>query len=480
MANIHNSVEKTFREELEPNIRASLAAVDPVYRDVILTSQRVEKNKGLGRGHKIIRVFTTGTAGGAKFAGVSGGNVLSTPVNFTMYDTPLSFQGLGDTAYPAYYNAEVSLIQQAGNFFIPRQLLRTDEYNSSIGSVVAQILEQVGVLAAQHEAAQWYSDNSAKALADIGTKASSCANGADGQSVVVTLKGNNTSGRAQRFLEGMLVDIWNSAGSTQVNPNYLLVIDTCDPLENKITIRRVDGGSFSTTDLTNDDIIVIKDSLSQGPVNMNDYIKSSGTLFTGIALADRARHKSLVVAESGGLTEMMLNKRYYQIYEGYPDLWLEKAITTNGVLMGFLDNLDAAIAGGVDGSSVSRFDRNGEALDVEAGFSGFKYRFAGRPVTIHTSQFVEEGYWYGLKLRNGNLRRYVPPGLPNAGKNSQIHSELEFVAPTMGSKSIFLPATDAAGRITDFMQAPFTREWNMMPEDFRSLKITGISPISVS
>ena len=171
--------------------------------------------------------------------------------------------------------------------------------------------------------------------------------------------------------------------------------------------------------------------------------------------------------------------RYYKFFESYPGKKLPHAITTMGVLMGLIDNIDAEALSATGNFPFSRWDRNGEALDVNLGFDGFKYRFAGKSVTVYTSTYCEPGYWYGLNLSKGNLKRYVPPALPGAQGDSRIGNEVEFIAPWGGSNSIFMPAL-FGDRATDFVQAPFIREFQILPDDPVSMKLSGITELTVT
>ena len=372
-------------------------------------------------------------------------------------------------------------MEHRGNFFLPHQIMRSDQLNSSIGSVIAKNLQGVSKLLAQQEAALFYrTEDTAKALGDVGDISATCANkSGDTSAIIWTISGTDSSGRVHRFLPGMLIDIYNS--TTKVNTDYKLAIDDVDPINDQVTIRRIDGGTFQVTDIDDDYLVVIAGSYGVAPHSMASWIKNSGTLFN-IDLSKHSAFKSYIPsAESAALTENLLNTRYYKMGEAYPGHWCETAITTNGVLVGLINNLDNASA--VTDQAVTgrmRYDRNDEALMVEAGWEGFKYRFAGRPVTVYPSTYCEPGYWYGLKLADRNLRRYVPPGIPGAKTDGRIGNEVEFVAPIGGSGSIFKHAHLAgSGGTSDFVEAPFVRQWQILPEDPRSIMLSGITEVSV-
>ena len=129
----------------------------------------VTRNQGIGRGWQVLKTWVTGVAGGAKFQSAQGGNTLSGPLGFNMYDTPQSFQAVDEVTAPAFVQTNITLIEHRGNFYLPHQILRADRLNASIGSVVAQNLKGVSDLLAQQEAAIFYSSSASTGeLASIG------------------------------------------------------------------------------------------------------------------------------------------------------------------------------------------------------------------------------------------------------------------------------------------------------------------------
>lgn len=338
MSTISDAIELTLEQKIVPTIFESLWDLDPIYPMIARSSMNVVRNSNIGRGWKVQKTWVTGVAGGAKFTSAQGGNVVSGPSNFNVYDTPQSFQSVDETTTPAFVQSNVTLIEHRGNFYLPHQLLRADRLNASIGSVVAQNLKGVGDLLAQQEAALFYStDPTTAALADIGNTSSSVADktvpAADTSVMVFTLDGaNNTSGRVHRFRPGMHVDLYDMTGATKRNLGFTLVVDNVDPLSDSIEIRRVDGGTFQTTTTLNgsityagaggdDDIIVIKDSVMQTPKGIESFIAdgTSVTSFFGIDVRNFGQYKSYVPGSIGSaLTENILNKHVAKFFESFP------------------------------------------------------------------------------------------------------------------------------------------------------------------
>lgn len=500
MTTISDAIELTIEQRIVPTIFESLWAQDPVYPMIQKSSTNVVKNSVIGRGWKVQKTWRTGVAGGAKFTSVAGGSVVSGPSNFNVYDTPQTFQAVDETSAPAFIQSNVTLIEHRGNFYLPQQLLRADRLNSSIGSVVAQNLKGVAELLAQQEASLFYSASATTGeLADIGDTSAQVTNktspAADTAVMTFVLDGtDSTSGRVHRFRSGMMVDLYDSTGATKRNTGFGLVVDNVDPLADSIDLRRIDGGTFQTsTTLTggvtyagaggDNDIIVIKDSVNVTPKGLESWIADGTTVtsFFGIDVRNFGQYKSyLPSAISAALTENILNKYFAKFFEAFPGKKLDTAITTMGVLIGFIDNLDTGLPGNATpNAGRMRYDRNGQALEIEAGWESIKYRFASRSVDLYTSTYCAFGTLYAGHIKNGGITRYVPPAIPGSKQDSRFGAEVEFIAPLGGAgmQGIFKHAHSSAGATTDFVEAPFVRQWNCMPTNPNWLKLRSITEV---
>jgi hypothetical protein len=496
MASISDSIQLTLEQKITPTIFESLWALDPIYPMIARSSTNVVRNRGIGRGWNVLKTWVAGVAGGAKFTSPVGGNVVSGTNNFTMYDTPQSFQAVDEVSAPAFIQTTIQLVEHRGNFYLPHQILRADRLNASIGSVVAQNLKGVGDLLAQQESSVFYStDTTSFALADLGNSSGNVSNkSGDTAAIEIDLSGTDASGRVHRFRGGMLVDLFSSDGNTKRNTNFYVAVDNVDPLADTITLRRMDGGDLQTTTVLgggityagaggDNDIIVIKDSVKVAPNSLESWIADgvSVTDFFGITVADNSQFKSYVPsAINAALTESTLNRHFARFYEAFPGKQLDAAITTMGVLIGFIDNLDTYNAAVADQPGRFRYDRNGRALEVDAGWESFRYRFASRACEIYTSTYANSGTFYSGKLKNGGITRYVPPAIPGAKVDSRFGAEVEFIAPIGGSggyQGIFKHAHGGSGATTDFLEAPFVRQWNCMPVQPNWMKLTGIAEV---
>jgi hypothetical protein len=496
MASISEGIQLTLEQKIVPTIFESLWELDPIYPMMARSSTNVVRNRGIGRGWNVLKTWVSGVAGGAKFTSPVGGNIVAGTNNFTMYDTPQSFQAVDEVTAPAFIQTTLQLIEHRGNFYLPHQIMRADRLNASIGSVVAQNLKGVGTLLAQQEAAVFYStDTTTFALGSLGTTASTVSNkSGDTAAIEVDLSGTLATGRVHRFRQGMLVDLYNAAGTVKRNSSFYIAVDNVDPLSNTITLRRVDGGTLQRTTTLNGgityagsggdlDVVVIKDSVNVAPNSLESWIAdgTENTTFFTIAVADFGQFRSYrPSAINAALTESTLNRHFAMFYESFPGKKLDTAITTMGVLIGFIDNLDTYNAAVADQPGRFRYDRNGKALEVDAGWEAFRYRFASRPCEIYTSTYCNSGTFYAGKLKNGGITRYVPPSIPGAKVDSRFGTEVEFIAPLGGSggyQGIFKHAHGGSGATTDFLEAPFVRQWNCMPEQPNFMRLGTITEV---
>ena len=88
------------------------------------------------------------------------------------------------------------------------------------------------------------------------------------------------------------------------------------------------------------------------------------------------------------------------------------------------------------------------------------------------------GRLYGIKLNNGNIKRYIPPKV--AGSDGRIGSEVEFLAPLGGSNSIFKIAHASSGASQALLEAPFWQYCLVCPIDVKGVKLTGLTEATMS
>ncbi|MHC4511294.1 MAG: hypothetical protein ACYTAO_20485, partial [Planctomycetota bacterium] len=209
------------------------------------------------------------------------------------------------------------------------------------------------------------------------------------------------------------------------------------------------------------------------------------TDFFGITVANHSEYKSILRdLSSAPLTESLLNRYVGYFKESFRDSDLPRAITTNGVLLGFIDNIDSLVQGGTESPTSNagtypgrfRYERNGRAVEVEAGWDVFNYRYGGRKIDIHTSTYMEKGRFQAGMF---DIDRFVPPPIPGTRMDQRIGDEMQFLASSGASAydSIFT-RYDHGGKFSNLLQSPAERKSVMMPRTPNFLLLTGIAEIA--
>lgn len=496
-----STLSRTIREEILPTIYELGGPKDPIYSMAKRSWTNVVRNQGIGRNFEVHKVWGLGLAGGGTFGTALGSNMLNDNAwNFSALGNPETWPGFDEVSAPTFLRSTVQLIKHKLNLFIPRDIMQTDMLSSSIGPVLPFYIKGLANLALQQELGAFYSTAPATvAIAAIGDASVTVTNvSGDTEAVNIDISGTNAVGRIHRFHKGQLVDQWNSAGTVQRNPSFQMFVDNVDYLDQVVRIRRLDGSDLQIDTVlgggvtydgagADDDIFTLKDSIGFTPGTIEAWIADGTTTtdFFDIDVRDHGDYKSLrPSAISAPLTESLLNRHCGFFQESFPDAQIKRALTTMGVLLGFIDNLDNVGQQGMitSGSTNTtfpgrfRYERQGKTLEVEAGWDTFGYRFGGRKIDIYTSRYLAKGRFIGGLF---DLTRFVPPPMPGSKMDARIGDEIQFLGSTGGSAydNIFIRA-DHNDRFTNMLQAPAERKSVVMPGQPNFLLLTGISEMT--
>lgn len=504
---LESTLSQTLREELLPSIYERGTIKDPLYALAKRTWSSVKRNEGIGRDYKVKKVWGMGLAGGGNFGSPLGSDMLNDSTwSFSAFGTPETWPGYDEVSAPTFLTSEVQLVKHKLNLFVPRDILQTDRLNSSIGAVMPFYVRGLSKLALQQELGAFYSTApTTVALAAIGDASATVSSvSGDTAAINVDLSGASSSGatgRIHRLEKGMQVDLYDSTGATKRNSNFTVFVDNVDYEAQVVRLRRIDGGELQEDTVLNgpiaydasvgggtagdDDIIVLKDSIGFTPGTMEGWVADGTdiTEFFGIDVTNHGEYKSIKRdLSSAPLTESLLNRYVGYFKESFRDGDLPRAITTNGVLLGFIDNIDANVQGATEAGTVGvygprfRYERNGRAVEVEAGWDKFNYRYGGRRLEIHTSTYAEKGRFLAGMF---DIDRFVPPPIPGTRMDQRIGDELQFLASSGSSAydSIFT-RYDHNGKFSNLLQAPCERKCVMMPRTPNFLLLHTIAEMS--
>lgn len=501
---LESTLSQTLREELLPGIYERGVIKDPVYAMARRTWSNVVRNEGIGRDYKVKKVWGLGLAGGGSFGSPLGSDMVNDSTwSFAAFGTPETWPGFDEVSAPTFLTSEVQLVKHKLNLFVPRDILQTDRLNSSIGSVMPFYVKGLAKLTLQQELGAFYSTApSTVALAAIGNTSATVTDvSGDTGAINVDISGASSSlatGRIHRLEKGQLIDLFNAAGTVKRNSNFLVYVDNIDYEAQVVRLRRIDGGELQTTTVLGGgityagaggdlDIIVLKDSVGFTPGTMAAWVADGTDItdFFGITVANHSEYKSMKRDLSAApLTESLLNRYFGYFKESFRDSDLPKAVTTNGVLLGFIDNIDSLVRGGTEAPTDNkgtypgrfRYERNGRAVEVEAGWDVFNYRYGGRKCDIHTSTYMEKGRFQAGVF---DIDRFVPPPIPGTRMDQRVGDEMQFLASSGASAfdSIFT-RYDHNGKFSNLLQAPAERKSVMMPRTPNFLLLHNIAEIA--
>lgn len=480
MASVSDAITKIVREDISPGVDDALVELDPVFKELHNTSMGVVRNEGIGRSWKVIKTLLTSLAGSYRATGrVDGDEVYSTSTPYVVHKAPTEFDGVAGFVSPGYVMKEFQLQEHIGTIVMPQELIRADQLTASIASAVAAIIKQTARMIALVRANEFFSsDATNKTIAVVAGSNGVVSGGTNGdKNVTLAL---SPSSRIRNLSPGMKVDLWSSNGSDLRNSvdgtestRFDLVVYSVDPIEDSNGLYRVrldsaDGTSaFATGHLpANGDLIVLSKSKGKGVAGLEDWIKTAGTLYGNLDLAVYPQFKSVVKNVNGSLSDDVLRKYLAGFIMGHgaamaPDTLL----TTEGVLNDYVDNFDTD----------RQWHVQGTAQRIVGGYDdGIKFVLNGRVFNFRISSQVPGGYLYALKLRDKNIKRYLPPRLPNSGTRGEFDN-IEFIAPLGGSRDIWKHAHGPNGGSTKYLEAPFVSIEEIVPDVIPAVKLTGLT-----
>jgi hypothetical protein len=467
MATVSGAIQKLIVQDLAPGVRDAMVEIAPWFENVAEESFNVTQSN-IGQDWKVIHTFITSLAGALKAAGtVAGDPVYSTSTPYTVHGEPGTFPGIVGSVSPGYAQSELTLQEWQGNMHIPQEFLRADQLTASISSAVAAVVKQPARKVALAKAGLWLSNYDSTASTKILGAVSSVTSGGDVTDATVQLVADDVS-TVRKLMAGLEVDVYDSTGATKRNGNSKCLVYFVNPLNNTIRIDSADGAALFSTQIVATDIIVLADSKGNGPTGLDQWFPISGTIYN-LALATLPQLASIRNAVSGSLTDTVLRKFFAGRLVGWGEAGMPDTIlSTPGVLSEYVNQFD--------GSGFQRFQSQGQAQSIRGGYqSGTSITIDGREITIQTSSMCPQGYLYAFKMKNGNIKRYVPPRLP--GTNSAggaFNRDIEFFAPLGGSKDIWKHA-HYNSNTTKYLEAPFISVEEYIPEMIGGIRLTGIT-----
>lgn len=513
LLNLH---QYRIEEVISRSVNMFMPALDPIWEDLIVTSQGKIESSLIGRDMRLIRVFQGSMAGvidegSANYADVTLYGDQTTSFGSKVYEQNLNqtWPSPLDGANAKPYRLFVPIRSQMTNLMMTMGELQAEATEAFIGEVLMPKLEGFSRNIAHTECNYWWvSQNTSYRLCKVANVSTSGA--------TVTFQPDNLA--TDRFAVGQRVDVYKSDGSARANDTEAvaanqdrttrihLYVTKVDELTNTVQLTAASnvaawGGQAS---VANGDLIVMANTGAgsspsfKGIAGINSWLKggdtsgatataansllggeAEGTVADGIINVNtHPELKSGFYSVNGPLTEHTLRKilRAFHRAKNKYGQYVDCLIASDGVWLAYE-------ATKIGRETIDRTNRLSN-VNTEGSQTGFQFTMDGRTYSGYTSNYIEQNTMYGIRKGGNNWKVIVPPD--PAGVNSFDRAPaavpFRFVAGAItGTGSNRLPiyktSSGDAGAInllTEGAQMPGMIRMNIVPDQPVGLKITGM------
>jgi len=514
---LFNLHEDRIEEVINKNVEIFLPGLDPIWRDLISTSQGVGPADALGRDLKILKVFM-GSMAGVLEQGAPRGDLTLYGDDTDTHGGRLYTQNLaqvwpdpteGPNAAP--YRLGIGMRSMMSNIMFTLGEMQAEATSSFIGEIIAPKLEGFGRNIAHTLCNYWYlNQNDDYAICQIN---SLTASGSGPYYLTFT----PSNGAVDRFYVGQRVDCWDDDSSAPdiddsadglknstngaTSGRLKVFVDYVDELKGEVRlVSAVDAFTASGSApvaVANDDWILFAGSIdetantSSGFAGVNSWLKSGsggnnnyllgadkdGSTSNQIDVTAHPEFKSFTKSSVGTLTEHKLRqylRRFHAAKNKYGQ-YIDCLIASDGVWLNY------------ESTKIGReiLDRTGKLSSVtsEGSSEGFKFTFDGRSYSGYTSTYVEDGSVYGIRKGGNNWKKYIPPAVAGTSKFAKADgAPFEFIAGALtgtGTNKLPIYNTDGSSggitRVTEGVQMPGQMRMQLVPDQPAGMKLTGVS-----
>ena len=504
-ANLFSTHADRIEEVINKNIDVMLPGVDPVWENMVTTSQGVGPADALGKDYKILRVFQTGMTGILESGkpvddfGLFGDD--ATTIGSRLHRQTLSqtFPDPVNGPNQLPYRLGVPMRSMVSNIMFTLGELQAEATPSFIGQIIAPKLEGFARNISQTLCNTWYQNqNENYRLAGV---ASVTASGSGPYKAVVTLDNNAVDrfyvGQRVLIIEGTATAdiasgsgandafiVRTAAGGTGASAVVDVFVESVDELTGQVTFIS-ESDVFSSSNSSGvavsvaDQILMagsatISTTGSDGNFNqracvsttastsnltgiagVNHWLKVTGNLMGDdavsgeeVSVTEHPEHRSFKYSNSSALltehTLRQLLRRYHAAKSKY-GYYIDTLVASDGVWLGYESTKigrEMIDRTGRLSSLSTQGSEGGEGYD-----SGFSFTCDGKTYKGHTSTYVEGNTMYGLRLGGQNWKKYVPPeysGLSNMD-GAPGYAPFKFVAGALtGTSTSQLPIYDSS------------------------------------
>ena len=519
-----------IEEIINKNIDTMMPALDPVWRDTIVTNQGVGKASELGRDMKIIKLFRSGVLTGVLDSAAPkndfvlyGDQTAQLGANMYQQKVEQTWPDPFDGVKSRVFRMAVPMRAMLSNLQMSLGELQAEATPAFIGDVVAPYLKGFAQNLAHTLCLYWYVSQNDNYT--IGTVGAAPTFGGSAGAWTATLEVSEKT--FDRFYRGQRIDIYKvvsgntnllnttdvAAASSAANISAQFVdrvsvfVSNIDELTGKVTIMTPsaavsnpfqNGFNATTGALAANCKITFPRSRKSttgadaftGIAGVNSWMKfgGSGSDANDVLLGNEAdgsdkinvdqhpEFKSFLKGDVGVLTEHKLRQYLHRFHaaKGKYGQTIDCLIASDGVWLAY------------ETQKIGQYqlDRTGRlsSLTSEGSQEGFSFTFEGRTYKGHTSNYIETGTVYGIKKGGSNWKRYVPPDPKGVTRFQQADSfvPFSFVLPALtGGSSPKWPITYASGNntamITEGVQMPGMLRMQLVPDQPTGMKLTGVS-----
>lgn len=527
---------KRIEEVISKNLEIFSAALDPFWRDTILSAQNVGPNDLLGRDYLLYKVYMNEVGGVidsalpySEFGLYGDKNSTALAAKFYSQQLLSVFPDASEGVQALPYVLKCQLRGVHTNLQMTLAELRAEATPAFIGQVVAPKFKGFANTLAHQICLSWYINQSfGYVLSPI--KSGSLAIAGSGPYTITFEPYNNAT---HRYRVGMRVDLYDggasspgaisgttdrkndsqSARASQTTYTRLpLYVAAVDPILNKVVLAAPDdpagwAGNAGADPDANDVIVLANSCLNSGVTTgtsggfsgiagINSWMKF-GTGTSGIRNDNYLLGAEAVGTADNGIIDVTVHPEFKSLLKdlGSTPLTEHKLRqyirAWNRAKKPIGQTLDCLVASdGVwlayEAQKIGRemIDRTGRlsSINSEGSQEGFSFTFDGQTVHGYTSNFVEANTVYGHRKGGGNWKRYVPPDPSGVTRMGEVMPSLPFrfaLPPINGGSKMRLitRAITTPGNTlpTEGADMPGILYQQLVPDQPAGLKLTSVS-----
>ena len=509
---VWESNRPAIQELLNKTIAVTMFEEDPIWRKMGLTGEGMTSMGPISRDlliHKLLstRVNTGVVEEGAPYGDFSlygEGRLTSFGDKIQRQGSPV--QGFPDPfngVMPKFYRFSIPLRSRVASLGLTLDLARSDIMDPVIGKMVSEIFLGFAQTWTEYFTHDFYADQS------VSYKLSSIGTGSSVDSVGRTVTFTPPDNTIDRYSYGQAVDLFNTTtrlnevGGTRVR----VYVAKIDPVQNKVVLALeqdttlLAGADFTTITgaISSSTIAVRANSYSStkgftSVAGINSYMKFGGSADNDIYLLGAEAINSSTL---GGAIDVRAHPEFRSLkwdlagdtltehkMRLYLDAWkrAKGRLGRNHSLdtwLGTPGQLRAYQATKIAAEYYDRGTSGQHSLTNEGGVDELAFIHDGKKYTLMTSNRIEAGTSYMVKLGGGNWKKYVPPKTPGTqGGGDKVPSfvPFEFVGSYLnGTSSIQLPYRNSAGRPTTGFEMPGDMRMQVAPDQPDGIKFVNVA-----